>query len=148
MKLYFIHGEYVLNYGRILSRLLVYIASLCSKVSLSPIFSVQPQFVATVCSHNIPCAASLCNNVSVPTTCNVYSLVQPHFSIFNNVSGSAIYSLSSFTLQQCVCVQPHFVATCNTSSLILEQRVCTYNIQYIQGVPEGMCQTSGGCSLC
>jgi len=39
-KLYFIHGEYVLNYGIILSRLLVYIALLCSNVSVSPIFSV------------------------------------------------------------------------------------------------------------
>jgi len=26
--------------------------------------------------------------------------------------------------------------------------ICNYGVVFIQGVPGGMCQTSGGCSLC
>ena len=40
------------------------------------------------------------------------------------------------------------VGPCITCSIYIVICGAVCNLQFIQGVPGGMCQTSGGCSLC
>ena len=80
-------------------------------------------------------------NWQASTLQDTYTPLQRHKQSHNAATRDPI------ALQENLCCTSHILALMDLMMVIKLTETCSPN-ELIQGVPGGMCQTSGGCSLC